>query len=313
MKLEKIIVKGLFGVFNHEIVLKEHITILVSENGYGKTVILSMLYALLDKNIVFFYAVIFNEFILEFSDGKTLKLEKNKEKDIYLNGVFIFSGKDYEKQMTITINNAYDGDLPNNIDINDLLDCNAFLGFDHYKINYNQREFIEKGFIDKKEYPIIGKLLLSTHRVEHASQLFSYGFQVLDILYNNVPERPNNQFFIDIINSFLTNKILKIQSNKFIIISKITNKKIPLVNLSSGERHLLVMFHHILFSASENDFILLDEPEISLHISWQKKFISTLQEIVAFKPLNILIATHAPSVVGSHWDLVVELNEPTTV
>ena len=105
--------------------------------------------------------------------------------------------------------------------------------------------------------------------------------------------------------------IKEIFEEKFIIISNLTQQRVPIINLSSGEKHLFVLFYDLIFKAQENTFVLCDEPEISLHISWQKKFISTLQEIVAFKPLNILIATHAPSVVGSHWNLVVELSEPT--
>lgn len=46
MRVVKTDVKNLFGIFNHEIPLniKEHITIIHSPNGYGKTVLLTLLY-----------------------------------------------------------------------------------------------------------------------------------------------------------------------------------------------------------------------------------------------------------------------------
>ena len=52
----------------------------------------------------------------------------------------------------------------------------------------------------------------------------------------------------------------------------------------------------------------MDEPEISLHLSWQKKIINDLIEILKLNPMDVVIATHSPAVIGNRWDLTVELN-----
>ncbi|MDO6654512.1 AAA family ATPase [Anaerobacillus sp. 1_MG-2023] len=82
---------------------------------------------------------------------------------------------------------------------------------------------------------------------------------------------------------------------------------IPLDQLSSGEKNELILFYKLIFNTSTNSLILIDEPEISLHISWQNKFISDLKEIHKLNQLDILIATHSPDIISNNWDLRVEL------
>jgi energy-coupling factor transporter ATP-binding protein EcfA2 len=80
--------------------------------------------------------------------------------------------------------------------------------------------------------------------------------------------------------------------------------------LSSGEKHLLIIIYNILFRIQDNSLILIDEPEISLHISWQIKFIEILKKILELedkKNVQILIATHSPQIINGRWDLTVGL------
>ncbi|WP_183041167.1 AAA family ATPase [Salipaludibacillus neizhouensis] len=84
-------------------------------------------------------------------------------------------------------------------------------------------------------------------------------------------------------------------------------KLIPLEQLSSGEKNELILFYKLIFNSYPNSLILIDEPEISLHISWQNKFISDLKEIHKLNKLDILIATHSPDIISNNWDLRVEL------
>ena len=88
----------------------------------------------------------------------------------------------------------------------------------------------------------------------------------LDI-YNHLSSRI--KLFIDIINNRFTYKKLSIdKSEGFVFTSTINRKKIPLNGLSSGEQHELVLFFGLLFNTKKNSLLLIDEPEISLHISW---------------------------------------------
>jgi predicted ATP-binding protein involved in virulence len=78
-------------------------------------------------------------------------------------------------------------------------------------------------------------------------------------------------------------------------------------SLSSGEQHELVLLYELLFKVKENSLVLIDEPELSLHVGWQVNFLKDLQEITNLADLDLLIATHSPSLINDRWDLTVEL------
>lgn len=84
---------------------------------------------------------------------------------------------------------------------------------------------------------------------------------------------------------------------------------ISLENLSSGEQHQLVLFFEMLFEIGRSSLILIDEPELSLHVAWQKKFISDLMRIIALNKFDVMLATHSPQLVGRWASLVVELGD----
>ncbi|TQP33959.1 AAA family ATPase [Vibrio cholerae] len=82
---------------------------------------------------------------------------------------------------------------------------------------------------------------------------------------------------------------------------------IPHTKLSSGEQHELILFYKLIFNAKPNELILIDEPELSLHISWQNKFINDLKDVTSINHIYIVIATHSPDIIDENWDLKVEL------
>lgn len=85
-------------------------------------------------------------------------------------------------------------------------------------------------------------------------------------------------------------------------------KIIPIEKLSSGEQNEMVLIYYLLFKCSEGDIIMIDEPEISLHISWQHHMIDDLNEISKLNNLSLLLATHSPDVIGDNWNLVQTLS-----
>lgn len=75
--------------------------------------------------------------------------------------------------------------------------------------------------------------------------------------------------------------------------------RIPLSRLSSGEKQLLVILFTVFLMEEEPCVLLTDEPEISLHIGWQQRFIDV---VCALNPnVQLLVATHSPSIFGEGW------------
>lgn len=89
----------------------------------------------------------------------------------------------------------------------------------------------------------------------------------------------------------------------------VNNREIGLETLSSGEKHDLIMFYNLIFESEQNGLVLIDEPEISLHIAWQESYLDKLIEICKMNSLQAIIATHSPSIVSSHYDCVVDKGE----
>lgn len=69
----------------------------------------------------------------------------------------------------------------------------------------------------------------------------------------------------------------------------------------------------MLFNVSSNSLILIDEPELSLHVEWQEKFLNDLLEITKINGFDTLIATHSPEIINDRWNLTVELEGPANV
>ncbi|ABA20569.1 ATPase [Trichormus variabilis ATCC 29413] len=92
--------------------------------------------------------------------------------------------------------------------------------------------------------------------------------------------------------------------------SSSNSKNLSPTDLSSGEQHELVLLYELLFKVQPNSLVLIDEPEISLHVGWQVQFLKDLQEITKLADLDILMATHSPDIIQDRWDLTVELKRP---
>nr|WP_246312572.1 AAA family ATPase [Aquabacterium terrae] len=80
----------------------------------------------------------------------------------------------------------------------------------------------------------------------------------------------------------------------------ITETKIPLHVLSSGEKQIISVFARLYFSKATEYFVIIDEPELSLSIEWQRLF---LPDIVATpKCRGLLAITHSPFVFENNLD-----------
>jgi len=115
--------------------------------------------------------------------------------------------------------------------------------------------------------------------------------------------------FIELIDSRFRPKAVVVDKNVGFSVRRETNIDVPLEKLSSGEQHQLVLFFELLFELKSNSLILIDEPELSLHVAWQKQFIPDLQRIIDLNAFDVLLATHSPQLIGKWEDLVVELGD----
>ena len=135
--------------------------------------------------------------------------------------------------------------------------------------------------------------------------------QKFDDIYKKI------NLFSEILNTKLSFKRIKIDSSKgFYFIRLIENKAnsekehvLKLSQLSSGEQHQVVLIYELIFNTKEHSIVLIDEPEISLHVVWQEQFLDDLKMITEMNKAKAVIATHSPQIIGDYWDLVIDLEE----
>nr|WP_321353018.1 AAA family ATPase [uncultured Methanoregula sp.] len=127
---------------------------------------------------------------------------------------------------------------------------------------------------------------------------------VFDTIYSKI------SILTTIINNHFQYKKFSISQEKGFVFTAPNGKEIPLEYLSSGEQHELVLFYELLFKVEPGSLILIDEPELSLHVCWQEQFLADLQKITQLIGLDAIIATHSPEIINDRWDLTVELKGP---
>lgn len=80
--------------------------------------------------------------------------------------------------------------------------------------------------------------------------------------------------------------------------------------LSSGEKQMLVILLTVLIEDNLPYVLFMDEPEVSLHIEWQKRLIDLILDL---NPnVQIILTTHSPAVIMNGWmDNVTEVSDIT--
>ncbi|WP_092252749.1 AAA family ATPase [Pseudomonas sp. NFACC13-1] len=109
---------------------------------------------------------------------------------------------------------------------------------------------------------------------------------------------------VDTFNDFLIDgKELKITKDELAI--EVGGSHHPIDVLSSGERHILTFLALIVVTGRNKDFIIIDEPEISLNMKWQRSLLELLKRIAP--DTQIIVASHSPAIAKRHPLSLVEL------
>ncbi|MBX7554380.1 AAA family ATPase [Streptomyces sp. tea 10] len=111
----------------------------------------------------------------------------------------------------------------------------------------------------------------------------------------------------EIVNKRFLFKHLEIDRERGFRLVSDDGRDLDLASLSSGEQHELVLAYDLLFNVPSGALVLIDEPEISLHVSWQKGFIADLRTIASLVKFRTMVATHSPQIAGKWADRMVIL------
>jgi predicted ATPase len=138
--------------------------------------------------------------------------------------------------------------------------------------------------------------------------------RIIDLLNNSEEDKrrinePRQKFF-DTLQSFMTTKKFSYdnRTSEFSFsLEKSNSVRLNWTYLSSGEKQLLIQFMEVLLQESRSLIFIADEPELSLHISWQEKILKTLRELNS--NAQLIVATHSPDIVAEFRANVIDMED----
>ncbi|MBP1949361.1 AAA family ATPase [Virgibacillus litoralis] len=132
-----------------------------------------------------------------------------------------------------------------------------------------------------------------------------------NLLYRMIHELKEEEYILesismleDIFNSHLSNNKKIVITNDEVYI-QLESGRHSLNELSSGERHLLTFLTMFLIEGVNKQFLMIDEPELSLNIKWQREILPLLHRLAPNS--QIIVASHSPSIAKKNTNYLVRL------
>ena len=152
----------------------------------------------------------------------------------------------------------------------------------------------------KSESQLLQELNAAVYQnADGTPSFFGYRMRMLD--YANEADQIQSRItnYLSVVNRLFADsrKKLEIQDSKLVIVQR--EGVISLDKLSSGEKQMLLLTMRVFLTNEQLAIIFMDEPEISMHISWQNQLIDVLRELNPHAQL--FVTTHSPSVLSRGW------------
>lgn len=100
--------------------------------------------------------------------------------------------------------------------------------------------------------------------------------------------------------------IINAYNNEILLeLDPFTENKIYLSQLSSGEKQLFILLAEAVLMNQHTVISITDEPELSLHIAWQRNLLSSIRKLNS--NAQIIVATHSPEIAGGFPDKIIDM------
>lgn len=301
--LNSIHIEGLYGLYDYTLDFTQgedkRLKIITGPNGYGKTTILQLIYALFCKDTDLFYQIPFSR--------------------------VAFSIDDYVIQVVQTrsaVQPDEESDLPGDEQISIYFEWGPVTASEGDRKDDGINGALELVLNSMKCFYLTDKRVLLRNkeqrkRTENAdtdASMEGMAKKVADIMAKGDNER-GIVFFKELVSFFKFADKEMMVDERFGIRFKMYNDSktiIPVTALSSGEKHVLLQLFELVFDGKAGDLVMVDEPELSFHPAWLNVYVSVLEKIQDFKleegrDMQIVLATHSPMLVGGRWDETLDL------
>lgn len=319
MRIKDFEIKNLYGMYSFKSTFDEKVNILVGNNGAFKSTLLEIIrriiaainfsyespegitvanyehaYISLGNNIVL-HSLISSERRRKVSEIKNHALGYLEERKMYklVDNTHVLKVSKGDKELETFDSSQIKVDYISTFDIKDK-DINT------------QQTYLDKRLIQlQSDYGYY----LNGLQKQFTTYLNKQGVVTKEI-YNQIYTRKT--LFDHLVNEAFkeTGKVIDNESEKlcFIIDGKTS---IEASQLSSGEKQLLIILLTVLLEDGREYVLMMDEPEISLHISWQYELLNWILEL---NPnVQLILTTHSPSIFSDGWgDKAIYMEDITT-
>lgn len=186
---------------------------------------------------------------------------------------------------------------------------------EYRKLLMDNREKLITALNSEENNTIIERIVGILENVSDNQEIVETGQNQLlrKLIYNMIQELNHESETLRSINKLLEvyneyigpDKYLEITDEAAILKFNDSDDSHNLDALSSGEKHLLVLLTIFVIEGSNRNLFMVDEPEISLNMTWQKKLLPLLNELAP--NAEIIVASHSPSIAHSNSQYLVEL------
>lgn len=165
--------------------------------------------------------------------------------------------------------------------------------------------------IEVSDFDKLERLLNQKQIGKRADQALIVIQTYLEFLESRVSDRELLIFriktFEQTVNSFFKNKTISVNAKDGIIIKTNSGDIISEYALSSGEYHLLFLCATAFMTKRRGSVIAIDEPELSMHLEWQRRLIPELLKCASSAQPQFIVATHSPDITSSYSESCIEL------
>lgn len=159
----------------------------------------------------------------------------------------------------------------------------------------------EVGLVEEETGAAFDQSSLANEQVRHVIKTHADAtlrkFDVLEDI------RTKLELFTSFLNDHFVGKQARTRAEEGLTFVLPSGESLKPSRLSSGEQQMLVLAYQLLFETPDETLLLIDEPEISLHVGWQRSFIDDITAMGLPHRINFLLATHSPTLIGGREEL----------